>query len=67
MSKVEGCSECAKPRTICPECGRERANQHDEEIHNTGECGCLEARSLCWYDWNRNKCLPRSIYDTVNK
>jgi len=60
---VEGCKDCLIPHETCSECGRPRANEHDEEIHNTGECGCEECRSLCWFRWNGNKCLPRSIYD----
>lgn len=47
----------------CEECGRRRATEHDEAIHNTGECGCDESRSLCWFHWNGGFCLPLSIYD----
>jgi len=51
------------PVVICRECNRRRANQRDEGDHNTGACGCSEARSLCWWDWNGERCLPRSVYD----
>lgn len=60
---VEGCEECKVPRVICSECSRERADEHDEGNHNTGECSCEEARSLCWWAWNGDRCLPLSIYD----
>lgn len=53
-------------REICPECGREVANEFDEGVHNTGECGCPKSRALCWRVWNGDRCLPRSIYDTLN-
>lgn len=54
----------AEPREICPECKREIANEHDEGIHNTGECGCETARKLCWQRWNPGgKCYEYSIYD----
>lgn len=48
---------------LCSECQRPLATQHDEAWHNTGQCGCQTARSLCWFRWNGNKCLPRSVYD----
>lgn len=57
------CAECAVPHEECPDCGRPIANAHDEENHNTGECGCEECRSLCWRLWNRNVCCERSPYD----
>jgi len=52
-----------KDRTICPECCRLRASVDDEAAHNTGECGCDEARSLCWWAWNGERCLPFSAFD----
>lgn len=60
---VEGCNDCLEPREVCTFCHRPRANEHDEDIHNTGACGCDESRSLCWFLWNGYKCLPLSIYD----
>jgi hypothetical protein len=64
MSKVDGCADCEKPHETCPDCKRPLANEHDEGIHNTGECGCDEARSLCWRRWAKdNVCRPRSVYD----
>ena len=51
----------------CSECQRPLATEHDEAWHNTGACGCEESRSLCWYKWNGNKCLPRSFYDNRTK
>jgi hypothetical protein len=47
----------------CTECNRRLATDEDEGIHNTGECGCSEARSLCWKKWNGGFCLTYSIYD----
>jgi len=35
----------------CPDCGRPRATEEDEGVHNTGECGCASARTLCWKDY----------------
>lgn len=67
MGHVEGCEACAEVRKTCPDCHREVANEHDEGIHNTGECGCEESRSLCWRVYNADEhgelCLPLSIYD----
>lgn len=51
----------------CDECGRRLADEEDEGIHNTGECGCDESRSLCWKVWNGGYCLPLSIYDPNSK
>jgi len=62
---VEGCEECKKAREKCPDCGREVANEHDEGIHNTGECGCETARSLCWRKWNKDTCCDLSPYDPL--
>lgn len=52
-----------KDRDMCLECHRDVANAHDEGVHNTGECGCEEARQLCWKTWNENKCRSLSPYD----
>jgi hypothetical protein len=51
----------------CPSCHRRLATEEDEGAHNTGECGCDVARSLCWFRWNGNRCLPMSIYDSEAK
>jgi hypothetical protein len=48
---VEGCELCAQVRDVCGDCGNPIAHQHDDENHNTGECGCVESRSLCWKTW----------------
>jgi len=51
-------------REVCPDCKRELANEDDEGVHNTGECGCETARKLCWRRWHRNnECRRYSIYD----
>jgi len=67
MTKVENCEECDKPRLKCPDCDREVATVHDEGIHNTGECGCEEARGLCWRTWNLDVCCPLSPYDPLSR
>lgn len=54
-------------RPKCSECNRVLANEYDEGLCNTGACGCKTARSLCWYRWNGNKCLPYSKYDEQMK
>lgn len=51
---------------VCSECNRPVATSQDEGDHNTGECGCPTARSLCWRRWSGNKCLEYSIYDPVH-
>jgi hypothetical protein len=51
------------PKETCSDCGRPVANEDDEAIHDTGACGCKEARSLCWRSWNGNKCCTLSPYD----
>lgn len=61
---VEGCAECGATRETCPDCRRPIASEHDEGIHNTGECGCETARSLCWRTWNGNVCAPLSPFDS---
>ena len=48
---------------ICPKCGRPRATKEDEIAHNTGDCGCLRARSLCWQDYC-GQC--NSVFDPDN-
>lgn len=63
MSYYGDCKECQTPRETCKDCQRPIANEHDEGIHNTGECGCEEARSLCWRHWNDDRCCLRSPYD----
>jgi len=56
----------AEGREVCPDCKREIANEQDEGIHNTGECGCEVARKLCWRKWHaKNECRQYSIYDPV--
>lgn len=47
----------------CPSCNRRLATTIDDGMHNTGECGCEEARSICWRRWNNGTCLPLSLYD----
>ena len=32
----------------CERCRKVVATAHDEEIHNTGECGCPASVALCW-------------------
>lgn len=43
--------EDVRAQVICNKCGRRRATEEDEGVHNTGECGCDDARSLCWRDY----------------
>ena len=49
----------------CPNCGRPIANEWDEEICDTGACGCPTARSLCWRRWNGDQCCELSPYDPL--
>jgi hypothetical protein len=48
---------------ICPKCGRPRATEEDEGVHNTGECGCPSARALCWRAYC-GQC--DSVFDPLN-
>ncbi len=50
-------------KEVCQDCNRKLADTKDEAIHNTGECGCDQARSFCWRKWNNNKCESLSPYD----
>lgn len=51
---------------LCPDCHYRIADQDDDGNHNTGECGCKEARSLCWRKWNNNKCSKNFDNTTDN-
>jgi len=35
----------------CDHCGNLGANAEQEGHHNTGECNCKIAKSLCWREW----------------
>lgn len=60
---TDECTDCQIVRDKCLDCNREIANEHDEGIHNTGECSCDESRILCWRIWNEGRCEKLSPYD----
>lgn len=47
--------------TLCKRCRKRAADAHDEEVHNTGECGCPASAALCWQRYG-GSC--NSLYDT---
>jgi len=58
------CSSSTIPKAVdgsCPLCGKARATPEDEQIHNTGECGCDKARNMCWREYFGCQC--RSLFD----